>query len=232
MDRTAREGTLAWPDAVAGFLLAIAGGLAFVYALHGRWLTNIEVDYAYHLYLLAIPLAWFFLLGRRFPIGPFKHRQLRPWYGLWTLAIVVGLTAAFVSVPAHLRLSPAHTIAKLLYLALLVGTAEEFLFRGLIQTAINNTMRRGIQVRSWRVNEGTATAALLFGGFHFIDLPIQSLGATIEQVGSAVVIGFVIGLVYDRTRNLIGACILHNLIDFMGAAAPLLAYALVHGFGS
>lgn len=230
--RTGRSGEriLAWQDALAAYLLTIAGGLAFVYAYRVHLLSGIEVDYAFHLYLLAIPLAWFFVLRRRFPIGRFVHRQLRPWYVLWAILIVGELGAAFVSPPEHVQLpAPAVTIAHLLYLAALVGTAEEFLFRGLIQTAINNSLRGGISVRSWRLNWGTGIAALLFGCFHFIDLPIQSLGATIEQVISAVFIGFVIGVVYDRTGNLIGACILHNLIDLMDFAAPLLAYAVVHG---
>jgi membrane protease YdiL (CAAX protease family) len=39
----------------------------------------------------------------------------------------------------------------------------------------------------------------------------------------------VIGVVYDRTRNLIGAAVLHGLLDFSGTALPLVAYAVIHG---
>jgi membrane protease YdiL (CAAX protease family) len=45
---------------------------------------------------------------------------------------------------------------------------------------------------------------------------------------AATVIGLVIGVVYDRTRNLVGAAVWHSLIDFSGTALPLVAYAVLH----
>jgi len=38
----------------------------------------------------------------------------------------------------------------------------------------------------------------------------------------------VIGVLYDRTGNLIGAGLFHSVADFSGTALPFLAYVLVN----
>jgi len=43
-----------------------------------------------------------------------------------------------------------------------------------------------------------------------------------------MILGLVIGLLYDRTRNLLGASLFHSVTDFSGTALPLLAYVLAH----
>src|SRR5205823_1057191 len=105
--------------------------------------------------------------------------------------------------------------------------------RGLIQTALNRPHaalplrgRRNGAGRGdgWRVQRGTVIGALLFGLYHLINLAYQSLGSTVQQVLSAFVIGLVFGVLYDRTRNLVGASLAHSVADFSGTAIPLLAY--------
>ena len=41
-------------------------------------------------------------------------------------------------------------------------------------------------------------------------------------------LGLVIGVLYDRTGNLIGAGLFHSVADFSGTALPFLAYVLVN----
>ena len=69
-------------------------------------------------------------------------------------------------------------IAELVFLAVAVGPTEDLLFRGLIQTGLHRSM--GL----W----GTVIGALLFGLFHLINLGYQPLGATLQQVFTAIVI--------------------------------------------
>ena len=105
-------------------------------------------------------------------------------------------------------------------LAFIVRPTEELLFRGLIQTALNGPARD----EGWRVQRGTVVGAILFGLYHLINLAYQSPGATLQQVLTAFVIGLVFGVLYDRTRNLVGASLAHSVADFSGTAIPLLAY--------
>jgi membrane protease YdiL (CAAX protease family) len=86
-----------------------------------------------------------------------------------------------------------------------------------------------LRLLGWPLRLGTVLAAVAFGLSHLVNLTYQPIGTTAEQVLIAIVIGLVIGVVYDRTRNLIGAAVLHGLLDFSGTALPLVAYAVIHG---
>jgi membrane protease YdiL (CAAX protease family) len=148
---------------------------------------------------------------------------------LWALAVIGQLAAALLSPPSTIHLPPAPVlVANLVFLAVLVGPAEELLFRGLIQSGINASVHAAFWLGRWPLHAGTAVAAIVFGLWHLVNLSYQPLGATTAQVLTAAFVGWVIGIFYDRTKNLIGASILHNLIDFFGATTPVLAYFLIH----
>jgi uncharacterized protein len=220
---------LRWPDAAAGLGLATVGALAAVAAARMHWLPGIAASYASHAWLAAIALAWYFWLGRRFPVGRLARRELLPWSVLWLLAIVVSALLTFSSSPNAVHLPAAPLLAaELVFLALIVGPTEELLFRGLVQTGINGSVSGERQVLGWRLRHGTVLAALVFGLWHLVNLSYQPLGPTVEQVLIATVIGLVIGVVYDHTRNLIGAAVLHSLLDFTGTALPWVAYFVIH----
>jgi membrane protease YdiL (CAAX protease family) len=172
-------------------------------------------NYVAHGWMAAIALTWFFLLGRRFPIGSF-NRRMRPWSIAALILIAVSLGETVASPPSTGFRVPALTtlIVQLVFLAVVVGPTEELLFRGLIQTGLRESMGR------W----GIVIGAFLFGFFHLINLVSQSLGATALQVLTAIVIGLVFGVLYDRTHNLVGASLAHSVADFSGTVIPLFAY--------
>ncbi|HXM72649.1 MAG TPA: type II CAAX endopeptidase family protein [Candidatus Dormibacteraeota bacterium] len=220
---------LRWPDAAAGLALATVGTLAAGAAPGMRWLPGIVAAFAAHVWLAIVALAWYLWLGRRFPVGSLARRELLPWSVLWLLAVVGNLLQAFSSPPNVVRLpAPAMLAAELLLLALVVGPSEELIFRGLIQTGINGSLHSQVRVLGWPLRLGTLLAAVGFGLWHLVNLTYQGLGPTLEQVLVATLIGLVIGVVYDRTRNLIGAAILHSLLDLTGTVMPWVAYWVVH----
>jgi membrane protease YdiL (CAAX protease family) len=197
------------------FALAVGGGLAVVGALRAHSIPPVLANYIAHAWMAAIALGWFFLLGRRFPIGSFKQR-MRPWYIAAIVLIAVSAGETVASPPSagfHIPALP-NLIAELVFLAFVVGPTEELLFRGLIQTGLRASLGR------W----GIVIGALVFGFFHLINFVSQPLGTTALQVVTAIVIGLVFGALYDRTRNLVGASLAHGIADFSGTAIPLLAY--------
>jgi membrane protease YdiL (CAAX protease family) len=210
------------------FALAVVGGVAVVMALRARWIPGVVATYLAHVWMAAIALTWFFILGRRFPIGGLDARQLRPWYLLSLVIIAANGVLAFASPPANVHVYPLTLVAELVALALIVGPCEELLFRGVIQTSLNGSIHAAMRWRGWRFPLGTLLAAILFGLFHLVNLGFQSLAATLEQVAVGIAFGLVIGVLYDRTRNLVGASLFHCVTDFSGAALPLLAYAMAH----
>ena len=197
-------------------------------ALRARWIPGVVATYAAHAWLATIALTWYFLLGRHFPIGGVDARQLRPWYLLSLVITAVNAVVAFAAPPASMHVNPVTLAAQLVALALVVGPSEELLFRGVIQTSLNRSIHAAMRRRGWRLPLGTLFAAVLFGLFHLVNLGFQPLATTLEQVVVGIALGLVIGVLYDRTGNLIGAGLFHSVADFSGTALPFLAYVLVN----
>jgi membrane protease YdiL (CAAX protease family) len=222
-------GNLRWPDAAAGLGLAAVGTLVAGAALGMHWLPAIVAAYAAHAWLAAIALAWYFWLGRRFPVGKLAVGQLLPWSVLWLLAVALNSVVAFSAPPSGVHLpGPPLLVAQIVLVAMFVGPAEEAVFRGVVQTGINGSLQTEARMLGWNLRLGTVISALFFGLFHLVNLSYQALGPTVEQVLIATVIGLVIGVVYDRTRNLIGAAALHSLLDLTGTVMPWVAYFVLH----
>jgi len=197
-------------------------------ALRARWIPGVVATYAAHAWLATIALTWYFLLGRHFPIGGVDARQLRPWYLLSLVITAVNAVVAFAAPPASMHVNPVTLAAQLVALALVVGPSEELLFRGVIQTSLNRSIHAAMRWRGWRLPLGTLFVAVLFGLFHLVNLGFQPLATTLEQVVVGIALGLVIGVLYDRTGNLIGAGLFHSVADFSGTALPFLAYVLVN----
>lgn len=208
----------------------MAGTFVVVAALRAGAIPGVVANYVAHAWMAVIALTWFFLLGRRFPVGGLNRAQLRPWFVVGLILVGVNVIATVASPPgAGLRIAkPPTLVAELVFLAFVVGPTEELLFRGLIQSSLNASIRARIWLRSWPVGLGTVLAAVLFGLFHLINVVYQPVGVTLQQALTAVVIGLVLGVLYDRTKNLVGASLVHSVADFSGTALPLLAYALTN----
>jgi membrane protease YdiL (CAAX protease family) len=211
--------SLNWRDAVIAWAMAWVGGVLI--ALAARPLARGSAfpalpTYAGHAWLVAVPLFWFFVLRRRFRIGSFAWRELRPWAWSWLVAAVLILAAGpFIHGGAR---QSWPVMAEWLAMALVfVGPTEEFLSRGLVQTGLNNSVHWSLRFRSLRVNGGTLLASVMFGVAHLSNLLSSPLADVMPQVAGATLIGLAIGLMYDRFPNLWGASILHNVIDGLQA---------------
>jgi|GEM_PF-2711105 len=204
-----------WWDALIPFLLALAGGTVLLLGTRGA--SGIATAYLTHGWYLAIVGFWVLVLGRRFPVGRLSCQSLRGWFRPWLVVGGLDLLLTLASPGPPLRQAVLPTLA---FQGVVVGPAEEFLFRGLMQTALNHAMPRPGPPLGLR--RGTLWAALAFGLLHLGNLWYQPLGVTLEQGLFAFVVGLVLGHFYDRTRNLWGAAMLHNLLDLLSVAVPLM----------
>ncbi len=205
-----------WPDIVGPLLLALCGGFGLE-AFTPHSVNNLALAYLTHAWYLAIVGFWVWILGRRFPLGRLSRQGLSGWFRPWILVGTLYLVLVLLSPgpPAH------HAIVSLLiFQGVVVGPTEELLFRGLIQTAMNHSIMASPVWGSLRL--GTIGTALVFGLAHVGNLWYQPLSLTIGQASFAFVIGLILGHYYDRTQNLWGAAILHNLIDLLSVAVPLI----------
>lgn len=204
-------------DALLPVLLAVPGGLLLSRLLLPRGTNILLLDYLGHAWFLAIVSLWVVVFRQRFSIGRFTGGSLRGWLLPW---IIVGGLNLVLDLQGAGLVVHRDVLAWIVFEGLVVGVAEEWLFRGLIQTTLNRVIG-GAGVLG-RLRWGTIIAALIFGLSHLGNLTVQPLGETLQQGMFATIIGVILGHYYDRTQNLWGAAILHNVIDVTNVAVPLL----------
>lgn len=102
-------------------------------------------------------------------------------------------------------------LALLLFACLMVGFAEEFLFRGLLQSIF----LRKYHALKHGVRTSILIPSLLFGLFHFINMTNNdNVLAVLVQVVFATFMGFIFGVLVLKTNKIIPIAITHGLINF------------------
>lgn len=86
---------------------------------------------------------------------------------------------------------------------LIVAPAEEFLFRGVIQGRLRESMG---------VTPAIVGASLLFGAFHILNYT-GSATSIVAHVGVIVVVAFVFAYAYERTDNIVVPILIHGVYD-------------------
>jgi len=160
---------------------------------------------------IASPFEW---LGIRRPVG-------REWgYALLGVVLMLSTLIGWISLLQALglertmsgsSLGTAVLYSRIITLLLLVGPAEELLFRGIIQRSLRDYLG------SW--------PSILFAGFVFgfghIDLSATAPGDILWLVGLSA-LGVILGWVYERTDNLVVPAIAHGGFNSLTTALPLL----------
>lgn len=154
----------------------------------------------------ALVLGW--MVGRR-PLAGFAWEWRAALAGLVAAAPMVGFLALSLRWPVGAlgriraffdrELAPAlqgRSWRELALLAAVAGVGEEMLFRGVIQTALSESLGRGI---------GFAASSVLFGLLH---------PASVAYAVIAGLIGAFLGAVYLATGNLLSAIVAHAVYDF------------------
>jgi membrane protease YdiL (CAAX protease family) len=192
---------------VAGLLVI---GLAFAPRVHG-----LALAWLVYAWLTLVAVAFVALSGRRFPVGSFGPSARRAW-APYIVLVAAGGIATNWSAFAHLRgvglPAPAGLMTAVLGMVLAPVT-EEVLFRGIVQTGLNDgsTGKRLPLL-------GTVLAAAFFGLSHaFNFVQNHRFEATAVDVVSAFAFGLIAGYGYQRNRDLWGAMLLHvvgNIVTF------------------
>jgi len=133
----------------------------------------------------------------------FKYLNLIPMY-----LIIIGVLNSISKDLTQLHLE---NVLLLLIACLTVGFAEEFLFRGVLQSIFFKKYiyaKNGILI-------STLVPAIIFGLFHFINLTKNDdTLAVLIQVIFATFIGFFFGVLVIKTNKIIPIAITHGLINF------------------
>lgn len=148
-------------------------------------------------------------LSKQFP-WRFEYLNLIPVY-LIVIALL-GLLDQDLS-----AIAPTNLVF-LLFGCLMVGFAEEYLFRGLLQSLFlkkYGSRKNGIFM-------SILLTSVFFGAFHLLNLTKNdNVGQVLVQVVFAMFIGFFFGVVVLKTNKLIPVAITHGLINFFFSIAFL-----------
>jgi membrane protease YdiL (CAAX protease family) len=93
-----------------------------------------------------------------------------------------------------------------------VGLAEETMFRGLIQTYLMKNLSGHIKIFGHDLHIGTVIAAIIWGAFHFINILVMPIGPVIFYVFITTIAGLAMGYAYQETGSLLTTVIVHNTI--------------------
>ena len=154
---------------------------------------------------VVLPGAAVLALGARWSGLGFR-RGWRPWrvIALWSAPVVAVWVYALATGTAGLG-RIAGTVARN---GVTNGFSEEFLWRGVIQTRIG---------RLWTPEWGLVLASLGFGWWHIDSihdwagndlLVAASLNVTVQAT-----MGLALGVIFDRTRNLLAPSVVHAVVN-------------------
>jgi membrane protease YdiL (CAAX protease family) len=172
-----------------------------------------------------VPLALIYWLSRGQPREyGFNTRQKPPVFTharMLGLGALVGLLMSARHIPALLGNSPldiprpvtwANVLGHLSFQWIVVGVAEETMFRGLIQTYLTKTLEGHVKILGHDLHIGTVIGAVFWGVFHFINALIMPLGSVVFTVALTTLAGLAMGYAYQETGSLLTTIIVHNTI--------------------
>ena len=163
--------------------------------------------------LVGAGVAWL-LLRRTGRQGLLGRRGSGFWNGLLVgmyPLVIIGFSAfnALTGEKPDLPLKPAGQIVTFFAGMMMVGVAEEFIFRGVIaQTLLEHygTSRRGV----WTA---CILSGILFGGAHLTNLLASAPLGVLMQCVFAASLGTLFAAIYFRTGNIWVTVFLHGCMD-------------------
>lgn len=148
-------------------------------------------------------------LSKQYP-WRFKYLNIIPIY-LFIIGILSVGSKDFSGVEAD-------NVLLLLLACLVVGFAEEYLFRGLLQPLFLKKYALGQN----GIFKSILFTSVFFGLFHLLNLAKnENVGQVLVQVVFATFIGFFFGVLLLKTNKLIPIAVTHGLINFFFSLAFL-----------
>lgn len=191
-------------------------GIIYETLFFGKYNIMFISELALLLFVLAV-----LFFRKRLGILTFKGKNF--WYsikrGMPILVIslivlvsnLLGLFGEGVSIP---------NLLSLIILAITVGMAEEFFFRGFIQNEIVDAYGKTRK----QVIISVVISGVIFGLVHISNIFSQDIITTLMQVLQASALGILLGSVYFITKNIWAVVFLHGFYDFSIMLAEVNSY--------
>lgn len=127
------------------------------------------------------------------------------------LTVIAGLTLVEGGLD-----QPNYILLTLIFQFIFAGFGEEILFRGYYQSRLNEGIGRRFRVLNLEFGWGVFITAILFGLVHVVFWPRIFIGNFQINIMSGVytgMIGFVLGLVREKSESILAPSLMHGLWD-------------------
>lgn len=149
----------------------------------------------------AVALAVLVIIAKALRRRAPPSLQLVACVGLGTPVLLVGGDALWP------------VLINTLYVYLLVGPAEEFLFRGYVLSRLNEGWGRPYSFFDVRWGFGVVAASVLFGIWHVALMPDQE-GVWLQAVWTTCA-GLSLGYLRERTGSMVPSSLLHSILNYL-----------------
>jgi membrane protease YdiL (CAAX protease family) len=192
-----------------------------------------------HVPQFAIPFAFILVLSKgRLRAYGFNLNQKLPTFThlrMLGLGVLCGTLMSVQTIMQAVRglpidvpqpVTPANVVGQLTFQWIVVGVAEETMFRGLIQTYLMDRLNGFFNIVGHRLHIGAILGAILWGLFHFVNILVMPLGPVVGTVILTSFAGLLMGYAYQETRSLLTTIIVHNTLFGFPLAVSYVLYWL------
>ena len=141
----------------------------------------------------------------------FTEKKENFWSGI-LLAIPILLISLINFIYSILNIGTFNlaSFINMLVFCTFIGIAEEFLCRGWIQ----NEFLERFSGNKKKIIISILLSSFIFGFMHLVNVNVQTLFETIIQIINATALGFLLGSIYYKTKNIWTVIFLHGFYDF------------------
>jgi membrane protease YdiL (CAAX protease family) len=195
-------------------LTAILAAIVYTVIMAAGWLVN-RYDYGTVSNLfwvtpfLLLAIVFTYALIRRYRIPIASAGRLRTPWMMWVVILIifvdgVGLTYSLTTGFAGHRTA----LAGIFVATMMVGFAEEGMFRGFLITSL---------ARRMSIGKALVISSVMFGLLHSVNVLAHAEPLTVGvQVLFTLLVGYVLGTVYIRSDgSIVLVAILHGVYDFI-----------------
>ena len=125
-------------------------------------------------------------------------------YGITILMQVIGVESADHATTQNAERAPEMLLVLIPLAILIIGPFEELLYRNVIQKALYETFSRAGAV---------VVASVIFAAVHVLAYSTAGLGAVIASLGTVFGLSIVLGVIYERTNNLVMPALVHGIYN-------------------
>lgn len=185
------------------FMTIVAGGVASSTLFHkygNDLITEIFYSFAILIVMLLFKNSYVF-----------TEKKDKFWNGVM-LAVPMLIISIYNFAYSILDLGSFNlaSFINMLVFCIFVGIAEEFLCRGWLQ----NEFIERFSHNKKEIIVSIILSSLIFGCMHLVNISFQTTFETIIQIINATALGFLLGTIYYKTKNIWSVIFLHSFYDF------------------